>query len=128
MLGMDVNAPEARVHPRTDGPPLAMPAGATGYSAWMFPLRLIAAGPGRSATPSTTELPVAGRQNTDPSTAGCGRPSLRSPGGEPRSTMRCVPGCPKAPALFWPGQNKPDGPVTDAVPVVCVVSTDTAAW
>ena len=48
-----------------------------------FPGRLSEPGPGRSASPSSARLPVGGMQKLLTSTPGCGRPSVRSPAGEP---------------------------------------------
>src|SRR6185503_8694028 len=89
----------------------------------------MAPGPGRSATPSTAALPVAGMQNTDPSADTCGCPSVRLPAGVPLSWMHCVVACPNAPAAFWPGQKSPVAAVRDAVPLVSGVrSTPNGAW
>src|SRR6266699_2620798 len=60
--------------------------------------RLVAPGPGRSATMFTVPLLVAGMQKTVASLAACGMPSVRLPAGEPVSCMHRVAGLPKAPA------------------------------
>src|SRR5262245_20117600 len=44
---------------------------------WASPAKAIAPGPGKSATPSTALLCVAGMQNVAASAAACGCPSLR---------------------------------------------------
>src|SRR5882672_10120586 len=52
-------------------------------------------------------------------TAGCGFISVRLPPGDPFCLIARVVACPKAPALFWPGQN---WPVLDVVMLAPVVS------
>jgi len=83
-----------------------------------MPGRLVAPGPGRSATRLTVPLVVAGMQKTVASVAACGMPSVRSPAGDPVSVMHCVVAWPKAPACDWPGQNIPVALVMLALPVV----------
>src|SRR5262249_4149486 len=89
-------------------------------------------GPGRSAAPSMAAEPVAGMQNTEPSTAGCGLPSVRSPAGLPFSLMHSArgpdvagPPKPKAPgkpngrpAAARPGQKLPSAAVFEAPEVL----------
>src|SRR5262249_52412623 len=86
-----------------------------------FPGRLSEPGPGRSASPSSARLPVGGVQKLLTGTAGCGRPSVRSPAGEPFCviTTAVTPGIPlsgsgatvvpNAPACPCAGQNSPSG-------------------
>src|SRR5207244_6210213 len=94
-----------------------------------FPLSPIAPGPGRSATPSTAALPVAGMQKTEARLELCGAPSEMSPAGMPVSRMHCAVVCPKAPASVCGLQNRPFAAVFDAVPVVSGVrSTGRGAW
>src|SRR6266403_2257695 len=85
---------------------------------WAMPGRLVAPGPGRSATMFTVPLLVMGIQKTVASTAACGMPSVRLPAGEPVSLMHRVADLPKAPACVWPEQNTPVAMVLLALPVV----------
>ena len=86
-----------------------------------MPGRLVAPGPGMSATTSTVPLLVAGMQKTVASLAACGMPSVRSPASMPVSVMHRVSGWPKAPAcdnVIWPVQKNPVALVTLTLPVV----------
>src|SRR5262249_49848731 len=115
-------------------------AGSKDQWSWAMPLRAIAPGPGRSATPSTAGFPVPGMQKTEPRIELCGIMSLRFPAGMPTSAIRCAVDCPKAPALTWPivgfitsgglgGQKTPVALVLELVPDVSGVrSTPSGAW
>src|SRR6185369_13690418 len=85
----------------------------------MVPGRLIAAGPGRPAEPSTSTLPLDGTQKVDASVAGCGLAAASAPfGAMPVSVKERQFVLPKQPAVVWPGQNRPAGFDLELVPVV----------
>src|SRR5262245_34440107 len=77
-----------------------------------------APGPGRSAAPSISPLPVAGMQNTAPRVILTGGPRVRLPPATPFSVMLVTPGSPNAPAVAWEGQNIPPPSAMFAAPVV----------
>src|SRR6266516_180290 len=70
------------------------------------------------ATMFTVPLLVMGMQNTVPSMAACGMPSVRLPAHMAVSLMHRVAGLPKAPACVWPEQKTPVVLVVLALPVV----------
>ena len=66
----------------------------------IVPGRLIAAGPGRPAEPSTSTLPLDGTQNVETSVAGCGVAEESAAfGAAPVSVNERQVACPKHPAV-----------------------------
>ena len=81
-----------------------------------MPGTLTAPGAGRSLSPSTTALPVAGMQNVPESVVAKGF-ERSEPSGEPVSVI--LPASPpNAPGCVWPGQKFPAGSEAVEVPVV----------